>query len=218
MAAKTAVQVISIAIAFIGSGGIASLSLFDVPELQSQPADRALPSLRYLFSRGSHIFPQAAMISSVGFVYLAYASLPVAQRSAVELLKLAVSGGKVSGYLAAAALTFGIAPWTMLVMVPTNFKLIQMNEDLGGARSAASVEKGDAKPGQKTAEESAFSKGAAGEFGDLSGPQGRTAQRSSGEDDRKVRELLARFGRLNGLRAVLMGAGGVVGLWVALAL
>lgn len=56
-----AVQVSSIATSLIAAGGIASLSLFDVPELASQPADRALPQIRWLFSRGSHIFPQAAV-------------------------------------------------------------------------------------------------------------------------------------------------------------
>ena len=57
----TAVQALSISIALAGAGGIAALSLFDIPEIRSQPADRALPMIRWLFSRGSHIFPQASV-------------------------------------------------------------------------------------------------------------------------------------------------------------
>ncbi|KAK4543759.1 hypothetical protein LTR36_004792 [Oleoguttula mirabilis] len=214
MAYTSAAQTISIATALIASGGILSLSLFDVPELQSQPADRALPSIRFLFSRGSHTFPQAATLSSAGFTYLAYTSLPAAQQSVTGLLKMAASGGKVSAYLAAAALAFSIAPWTGL-MIPTNFALIQMNEDLGGAPSQAKADRSDFQTGGRSAKESVNSAGVVDELSDLSGPQQRTEKRSSAEDDRKVRELLTKFGRLNVVRAALIGAGGVVGLVAA---
>ena len=56
-----AIQTLSVSVSLLAAGGIAGLSLFDVPELQSQPADRALPQIRWLFSRGSHIFPQASV-------------------------------------------------------------------------------------------------------------------------------------------------------------
>lgn len=55
------IQTLSISVSLYAGGGIAALSLFDVPELQSQPADRSLPMIRFLFSRGGHIFPQAAV-------------------------------------------------------------------------------------------------------------------------------------------------------------
>jgi hypothetical protein len=56
---QTVVQTVAISSALIGAGGIATLSAFDLPIIRSQPADRALPSLRWLFSRGSHVFPTA---------------------------------------------------------------------------------------------------------------------------------------------------------------
>lgn len=56
-----AIQITSITTSLLAAGGIAALSLFDIPLLASQPADRALPLVRWLFSRGSHIFPQAAV-------------------------------------------------------------------------------------------------------------------------------------------------------------
>jgi len=54
------------------------------------------------------------------------------------------------------------------------------------------------------------------EFTDLSGPQERTKDESTQEDDEKVRELLEKFRWLNLVRAVLIGAGGVVGLYAAM--
>lgn len=154
-------KTLSISVAMLASGGIAALSLFDVPELQSQPASRSLPSTRWLFSRGSHIFPQAAFISSAGFAFLAYNALPMGQRTVAGLLRLASQDGKVNGYLAAAALTMSIAPWTTFVMIPTNFELIKMNEQKGGARSQASAEKkGRYEPGERSAKDSVYSKGA----------------------------------------------------------
>ncbi|KAK1074916.1 hypothetical protein LTR12_002375 [Friedmanniomyces endolithicus] len=210
----TAAQLFSISIALLASGGIASLSLFNVPLLQSQPASRSLPQTRWLFSRGSHTFPQAAFLSSVGFSYLAWTSAP--SGSFEDFIGLVAKGGRVSGYVAAAVLTLSIAPVTMVGMIPTNFALIQKNEDLGGARSEKSARDGDAQPGLRSAQESVNAKGVVEELTDLSGPQGRTTEGSSEEDNREVRELLGKFAALNGVRAGLMGLGGIVGLWTAL--
>ncbi|KAK5107950.1 hypothetical protein LTR62_000495 [Meristemomyces frigidus] len=211
----TLAQVFSISTALVAGGGIASTSLFDVPEWQSQPASRSLPMVRWFFSRGSHIFPQAAGLASAGFVYLAINALPPNQLS--QIFTYALQGGKVTGYLAAAILSISIAPVTAFLMIPTNFELIKMNEQLGGARSEASPKQGGGRPSGNSAEDSVGGKGQAAEFTDLSRPQGETAKQSSAEEDRKVRELLSTFAQLNGLRAALLTAGGIVGLWTALA-
>ena len=124
--------------------------------------------------------------------------------------------------MAAAVLCMSIAPWTTLVMVPTNFELIRLGEAKGGARSDRSA-KEKAASGKKTGEsgdlalDSVSGKGQAGQFTDLSGPQGKTEQDTSNEEDKKVRDLLQKFGQMNTLRAVLIGAGGVLGLVTALA-
>ena len=207
-----AILIASASTALVGAGGIAALSLFDVPKLQSQPASRSLPQIRWLFSRGSHVFPTAAILSSTGFLYCAYAALPTGI-STLDAVRLTVQGSKVTGFVAASILSFGIAPWTSL-MIPTNFRLIEMNEAKGGSRSRASA--GQAKKGM-SAEESVDGEGQAGQFGDLSGPMEKTADASTKEEDEEVRELLGKFGRLNAVRAVLLGAGGVVGLATALA-
>jgi hypothetical protein len=52
----------------------------------------------------------------------------------------------------------------------------------------------------------------------LSGPLTQTPEETNEADDKKVRQLLSKFGKLNMLRAVMIGLGGVVGLFTALAL
>lgn len=204
-------QLVSISSALIASGGIAALSLFDAPELQAQPASRSLPSIRWLFSRGSHIFPQAAVISSAGFAYLAYTALPaITGKSVLQLLR----HGKVPGYIAAAVLTFGIAPFTQ-IMIPTNFRLIELNVQKGGARSEKAGKEGNSKV-QKSADDSVDGKGQPSQLTDLSIPQEKTPSTTTEDEDEEVRQLLDKFGKLNSVRAVLMAAGGLVGLYTAL--
>jgi hypothetical protein len=222
MASTQALQIFSISTAFLASGGIATLSLFDVPIISSQPASRALPMTRWLFSRGSHIFPTAAFFASSGFAYLAYSALPLASRSFSGLMNNATKG-KIGMYLAAAVLTISIGPWTQL-MLPTNFSLIKMNEQLGGSRSAKSAHHREKKPrkpqmagGWSDEDDSVNGADDVGQFWDLSPPQERTNRESSKKQDEEVRGLLEKFKRMNGVRAVLMGVGGVVGLCGALA-
>ncbi|KAI1024604.1 hypothetical protein LB503_007175 [Fusarium chuoi] len=159
------VEIISISTALMASGGIATLTFFDVPELQSQPASRSLPSIRWLFSRGSHVFPSASLLSTIGFIYSA-------------------SSNNFTG------------------------------SGLGGARSEKAAE-GSASTG-RSAWESVKGTDEGFEFADLSGPQEQTERESTAEEDKKVYELLERFRWLNLVRAVLIGAGGVVGLYAAI--
>lgn len=104
-------------------------------------------------------------------------------------------------------------------MIPNNFAIIKKNEELGGARSvnaAKALKQSGYQPGQRSAENSVNSVGEGNEFTDLSGPQEKTPLQSSEADDKQVREMLAKFGRYNMWRAVLLGGGGVVGLLTAL--
>ncbi|KAL1304368.1 hypothetical protein AAFC00_003371 [Neodothiora populina] len=225
-----AIKALSITISLVASGGIASPTLFDIPELQSQPASRSLPQLRWLFSRGSHIFPTACLLSSAGFVYTAFQSLPLARRYVAQLLLHAASNTTgTNGFLLAAALSFTIAPFTRFVMLPTNFEIIRFNAEEGGVRSARA-----AAEQQQSNSDAAAATGAKGcgerpiddllseshstanQITDLSGPQSKTRDDSTAREDERARELLGKFGRMNMGRAVLIGAGGVVGLCTAL--
>lgn len=216
MSTTQAIQIFSISTALIASGGIASYSLFCVPVLQSQPASRSLPSTRWLFSRGSHIFPQAALLAGSGFAYLSYNALPPNNSTASTLLSN-LTKGKPMLYLAAALLSIAIAPTTSF-MIPTNFELIKMNEELRGSRSAASAEYRE-KHGfaTRSAEQSTNNEDDVNQFTDLSGPQERTVKDSSKEEDERTRELLEKFKWINWVRAGLLASGGIVGLMGALA-
>lgn len=215
----SALQTFSITTSLVASGGIATLSLFDVPILQAQPASRSLPSIRWLFSRGSHVFPTAALLSSAGFTALAYNAIPATSRTVLQLLNLGSNGPLVGGYSLAAALCISIAPVTRFAMLPTNFELIKLNESKGGARSAqaARSSKGHTA-GTRSAEDSVMGKGEGAEFSDVSRPMERTPKDTSEGEDEKVRKLLTKFALLNMVRAVVIGLGGVVGLFTALTL
>lgn len=164
------------------------------------------------------------MLACGGYLYLAYASLPARGASNVgdvlgkvlRLLSVSGNGVKTNGYLAAAVLCFGTAAFTS-VMVPTNFALIEKNEQQGGARSQANAQNSSSGGKSRSANESVSGEGQESQFTDLSGPQTKTSRESSEEEDREVQALLERFGKLNLVRAGLLGAGGVVGLWTALA-
>lgn len=104
-------------------------------------------------------------------------------------------------------------------MIPTNFRLIELNEKLGGAKSSRAADLGD--KGGRSAEESVYGKGGsqfgdASQFTDVSGPSEKTGRESSAQEDAEVRKLLEKFGKLNALRGFLIGLGGVVGLATAL--
>ncbi|KAG7407597.1 hypothetical protein Forpe1208_v013420 [Fusarium oxysporum f. sp. rapae] len=204
------VEIISISTALMASGGIATLTFFDVPELQSQPASRSLPSIRWLFSRGSHVFPSASLLSTIGFMYSASS---ISSPSSGSLFAFSNNTSRTNTFLTAAALAFSIAPFTQL-MIPTNFTLIKANNKLGGARSEK-ASKDDAST-DRSSWESVKGTGEGFEFTDLSGPQEQTERESTAEEDEKVRNLLERFRWLNLVRAVLIGAGGVVGLYAAI--
>lgn len=64
----------------------------------------------------------------------------------------------------------------------------------------------------RTAEESVDGQGQPSQWTDLSGPQGRTGVDSSREEDERAKVLLGRFGWMNLVRAVLLGAGGGCGV------
>ena len=220
LAAKTTL-ILSVGTSLIASGGILSLTFFDIPILASQPASRSLPSVRWLFSRGSHTFPTAAFTSSAGFAWLAYTAIPAGIRLTEVLSGSSVARTKILGYAAASLLSLSIGPVTTFLMIPTNFRLIEINEQLGGAKSARSAELGD--KGGRSAEESVYgeSQGSqssdVSQFTDVSGPQGKTKRKSSPQEDAEVKELLGKFAQLNGLRGFLIGLGGIVGLATALA-
>ncbi|KAK8034223.1 hypothetical protein PG993_009218 [Apiospora rasikravindrae] len=198
----TALQAVSITSSLMVAGGIATMSLFDIPMLQAQPASRSLPSIRWLFSRGSHIMPTAAFAAGTGFVSLAFLAIPSPAAAATNnILTRVLAGTKTRGYLAAALCNFAIGPVTGL-MLPTNMALIKKNEEQG-ARG-------------RSAKDSIAGKGEGNQFTDLGGPQEKTPLGSSEAEDEEVRGLLGKFAKMNAVRAAFCMIGGVIGLCTAL--
>lgn len=215
--ATTAVQIVSVASALMASGGMVTLSLHDIPQLRPQPASRSLPAVRWLFSRGSHTFPNAAIASGLGFLYGAYAYLPPAAgrglQKVISLSQFGANGLKTNGLILAAALAWSIAPWTRLVMLPTNLELMEMNQSLGGYRSqSAADEDKSGRIYRRTGKDSIAGKSEGSEFTDRSGPQEVTKRQSSAQEDERAKELMDKFTRLNLVRAALLGAGGIIAL------
>lgn len=161
------------------------------------------------------------MLSTSGFAWLAYSAIPASIRITELLSGSSIARAKFLGFAAASLLSLSIGPVTTSLMIPTNFRLIELNERLGGAKSSRSAELGD--KGGRSAEESVYGKDQKGQFSDwsqftdVSGPSERTGRESSAQEDAEVRVLLEKFGRLNALRGVLIGLGGILGLATALA-
>lgn len=157
--------------------------------------------------------------SSIGFIYLAYASLPaqIGTRPLAQILK-AAAAGNARNYAVAALLSLGAGLYTSR-MIPNNFALIEYNERKGGARSAKSAEaqqKQNVQPGSRSAEASVQGKDDVNEFTDLTAPQGKSDIGSSSSENLEVQGLLAKFGRQNWNRALLLGSAGMLGLFTAL--
>lgn len=216
MASPRTLQILTLSTALFTSGGIATLSAFDAPLLRSQPASRSLPMLRWLFSRGSHLAPTGILLSAAGFLSLSYTSLPRAATASASAMAAHAVRGTPGLYLLASALCASSALFTSF-MLPTNFALIAKNEELGGAHSQASAQYRTAVgAAPRSAQQSVDGVQDVSQWTDLSDPQGETGRASTAAEDAEARELLTRFAKLNYVRAVLIGAGGVVGLVAAL--
>jgi hypothetical protein len=103
-------------------------------------------------------------------------------------------------------------------MIPTNFSLIQKNEELGGSRSAKSAQyRKNAASSTRDADQSVNGQDDVSQWSDFSAPQGKTERESGKQDDEEVGTLLDTFWKWNLARAVAIGMGGVVGLMGVLA-
>ncbi|KAL8698750.1 MAG: hypothetical protein Q9224_001706 [Gallowayella concinna] len=109
-----ALQIFGVSTGFITAGGIIALSYSTVPIFLEHPNEISLRHLNALFSSGSHIFPQLATAASTAFSVLAY--------------NTPASSSLRNQYILAAAGTIGIAPFTILVMKPTNMTLKEIGE------------------------------------------------------------------------------------------
>ncbi|TKX26423.1 hypothetical protein C1H76_1385 [Elsinoe australis] len=132
-----AAQITGTASSLVAAGAILSISALINPVLdtsaRSVSAEKpspttTLPAIRFLFSRGSHIFPQAATVAGACFGYLAYNNS--GRSGLVKPLQalVGVSLSKGAGYTLAAALSTAIMPLTFVMLPLANNSLREMAE------------------------------------------------------------------------------------------
>jgi hypothetical protein len=113
---------------FCNKGNIAALSLISVPALIRSKSRDHVPSTtlakqwRYIFESGKSQNPPIAAITASAFAYLAWSV-----RSG-GMYHHMVPKMSMQLYCAAAILTLGIVPFTIVAMRPTNNKLIEKAE------------------------------------------------------------------------------------------
>jgi len=105
-------QTIGITTSSILGGFVASASFQLVPRLLESPTPLLLKQWGNAYNIGKKNAPPFAALSAACYFYLAYTLPSHAEKS------------KLYGYLVAGALTVGIAPYTLLVMMGTNKKLL----------------------------------------------------------------------------------------------
>jgi len=112
-------QTVGITTSLLASGSILSFSAFDVPQLQNpgQATSSTLQNVRFIFSRGSHVFPYAATIAAGAFGLLAYMT-PEGPDFASIASPQEYQNTK-SLYWTAAASALSILPYTVFFMLPT---------------------------------------------------------------------------------------------------
>ncbi|KAF1994646.1 hypothetical protein P154DRAFT_612983 [Amniculicola lignicola CBS 123094] len=114
----SALQSYSIVAATLAAGFNLSTSLVTIPVLLQSPVGQLASQWQTMFNRGITPVVSLAMTSAVGFMTLAYRVHTASQRLS--------SGTDVSTrnlYIGAAVATFGLAPYTQILMGGTNSEL-----------------------------------------------------------------------------------------------
>ncbi|OJD34132.1 uncharacterized protein BKCO1_2500049 [Diplodia corticola] len=129
-------RAIGIGGAFWLSGNIAALALISVPACTSAFHDGAATTVsltrlwRHTYERGKAQNPPIAALTTASLSFLAWSTRHVGAPHGSVLRPLYLYG-------AAAALTIGIVPYTILTMRGTNNKLIKNSEEIGRQGVAA---------------------------------------------------------------------------------
>jgi hypothetical protein len=121
-------QTIGITVASAAAGSTLSISFYTIPRLLESPTPLILKQWGHLFDTGRKTGPPIGMTAAASFFYLAYA--------------LKEDRFKFLGYLVAGGLSVGIVPYTLLVLMGTNRKLLSKVEEtraLGKGESMVEV-------------------------------------------------------------------------------
>ncbi|KAL2155008.1 hypothetical protein VTH82DRAFT_3684 [Thermothelomyces myriococcoides] len=114
----------------LSAGANLTLSVFLVPRLLESPTPLMLQQWGRTYRRGAATVPFAAGLAAASYAYLSYYYYHH-HHTSLGLLT------RARAYLAAAALTVGIVPYTLAVMGRTNRGLNQMERAVDQAAAAA---------------------------------------------------------------------------------
>jgi hypothetical protein len=140
-------KIIGPATSLATAGAILSISALYTPLLSSSARSQStskpspsstLPAIRFIFSRGSHFFPQAAAFAAANFGTLAYHY----SNDVVNVLGWEM--GRKTGYIVAAALSIAIGPITWVMLPVCNNPLREMAE-LERVGRGSEVDEGELK-------------------------------------------------------------------------
>ncbi|KAI5206801.1 hypothetical protein E4T39_02334 [Aureobasidium subglaciale] len=127
----TIAKILGPSVSIATAGAILSISALYTPLLSNSARSQTspkpspastLPSIRFIFSRGSHFFPQAATFAAANFGYLAFYS----STSVVKVLGMDM--GTRAGFVVAAVLSMAIGPITGVMLPVCNNPLREMAE------------------------------------------------------------------------------------------
>ncbi len=158
------------------AGASLSVSVLVIPRLLESPTPLMLRQWRNMFEFSKWVIPGAAEVAAAGYVFFAY-------RAGLSTLP-----GKL--YLLASALSAGIVPYTLAVIMPTNRKLFAKADEVDRLGLLAET-------GEKGFE-----------------VKGGLVESATREESAKY--LVDRWGVLNLGRSVMLAASGLVGLWTSL--
>lgn len=137
-----ALQAASLFAVSAASGAALGLSFFVVPVLLEAPTPLMLHLWERTLLRGRNILAPIALLSSLGF-----AGLAIQLSRASSSLSLPSAHLASRCYAAAAVLATAVVPYSLLVVMPTNRKLLRRGElarALGPAAAAAAADDDDA--------------------------------------------------------------------------
>ncbi|GAB1310169.1 Noranthrone monooxygenase [Madurella fahalii] len=115
LTAQKVVQTTSLLLSTVSSGVSLSFSVFVTPRLLESPTPLMLGQWRRTYALGAATMPLAAVASAAAYAWLA----------------LRTPGARGRGFLAAAALTAGIVPYTWAFMLGVNRRLAEKEKEIG---------------------------------------------------------------------------------------
>jgi hypothetical protein len=115
-------QTLGITTSLIFAGVNASLSIFLIPRILESPTPLLLKQWSRMYEAGKAVGRPAGAIAALSFFYLSYHHHTTSVSSFVD-------NSQAWGYLTAGLLSIGIVPYTILVIMPTNNKLLKKADE-----------------------------------------------------------------------------------------